>query len=199
MADWLVVGLGNPGSTYAATRHNAGYRVADEIAARAEVAFTAPRGLRAEICSTRLVAGQWGGIGAVAERVTVMKSRSFMNESGGPVSAVLKRIGGDVAHLIVVHDELDLDLDQLRCKLGGGDNGHNGLKSIRASVGSGEFFRVRVGIGRPPGRMDAADYVLKPFAAAERERLGIVVADAADCVAALIGDGLAAAQNRFNS
>lgn len=198
MANWLVVGLGNPGPTYALTRHNAGYMVLDEIARRGGASWSAPKGLRAETADVRLTTAGWGGIGADAERVTLMKSRSFMNESGGPVSGVLKKIGGDVEHVVVVHDELDLELEQLRTKRGGGDNGHNGLKSIRASLGTGEFYRVRVGIGRPPGRMATADYVLERFATSERDALAWSVTTAADVVESLLLKGLEPTQNAFN-
>ena len=122
-----------------------------------------------------------------------------MNESGGPVVSLRDYYGADPAHLVVVHDELDLPFGTLRCKLGGGDGGHNGLKSIRASLGTGDFLRVRVGIGRPPGRMNAADYVLRGFSGAERKELPLVVTEAADAVESLVSDGLEATQNRFNS
>lgn len=196
---WLVVGLGNPGPTYAATRHNVGYMVVDEIAARARETFKGPRGVRAQVVETRLGAGGWGSPGIDAPRLVLMKSNSFMNESGGPVSQVLKHVGGDKSQIIVVHDELDLDLPHLRTKLGGGDNGHNGLKSIRASLGTGDFYRVRVGIGRPPGRMDTADYVLGRFAKAENDDLAYAVDRAVDVVESLIRDGLEKTQNKFNS
>lgn len=199
MNNWLVVGLGNPGPTYASHRHNVGHLVVDELARRARASFTAPRLMRAEVCETRLTASGIGGLGADAERVVLLKSRTYMNESGiavGKASAFYKI---DPAHTIVVHDELDIDFGQLRLKLGGGDNGHNGLKSIRAHLGTGDFYRVRFGIGRPPGRQDPADFVLSPFPAALREELGLEVARAADAVEALISRGLADAQTRFNS
>lgn len=199
MAHWLVVGLGNPGPTYAATRHNVGYMVVDDIARRGGASWSVPKGLRAELAETRLSSLGWGGVGADAERVTLMKSRSFMNESGGPVSGVLKKMGGDADHVVVVHDELDLDLERLRTKRGGGDNGHNGLKSIRASLGTGEFYRVRVGIGRPPGRQPTADYVLENFRKSEQDALAWSVDRAADVVESLLMAGLDATQNRFNS
>lgn len=144
---------------------------------------------RAEVLETRL-AGQ---------RVVIAKPRSYMNESGGPVSALINYHDVSPEQLAVIHDELDLPYGGLRLKLGGGDNGHNGLRSIRASLGTGEFHRVRVGIGRPPGQMDPATFVLRNFGAAERKTLDLEVDRAADAVEALVGQGLAAAQNAFNT
>ncbi|HQA31018.1 MAG TPA: aminoacyl-tRNA hydrolase [Propioniciclava tarda] len=199
MAAWLVVGLGNPGPTYATHRHNVGFMVVDELARRARASFTAPRLMRAEVCETRLTASGIGGIGADAERVVLLKSRTYMNESGIAVSKASAFFKIDPAHTIVVHDELDIDLTQLRLKLGGGDNGHNGLKSIRAHLGTGDFYRVRFGIGRPPGRQEPADFVLTSFPASAREDVAVEVGRAADAVEVLIASGLAEAQNRFNS
>jgi PTH1 family peptidyl-tRNA hydrolase len=131
--------------------------------------------------------------------LVLVEPLSFMNESGGPVKALMGFYGVDPDRLVVVHDELDIPFTTIRVKLGGGDNGHNGLKSIRKALGTGDFYRVRVGIGRPPGRQEAADYVLKPFAGAERTELPEVVQRAADAVESLVTDGLEATQNRFNS
>ena len=190
MADdhpWLVVGLGNPGPTYAGTRHNAGAMVADVLADRVRGRFKSHRA-RADVVETR-----FGDA-----RVVLAKPRSYMNESGGPVVALRDFFKVPVERIIAVHDELDLDFGMLRLKLGGGDNGHNGLKSLRRSLGSGEFHRVRVGIGRPPGRQDPADWVLRDFSGAERKELDLHIERAADAVEALIADGLAAAQNSYN-
>ncbi|MGL4832017.1 MAG: aminoacyl-tRNA hydrolase [Propionibacteriaceae bacterium] len=199
MATWLVVGLGNPGPTYAFTRHNVGHMVVDQIVAEARGTFSVQRLQKADVCETRITrADSWGGIGE-AERVVVMKSRGFMNESGGPVVAVARHHKVDPAHIIVIHDELDIDFGRIRTKLGGGDNGHNGLKSIRASLSTGDFYRVRYGIGRPPGRMDTADYVLAQIPGALREDYGAQTGRVADAVATLILDGLDAAQQKFNS
>ncbi len=184
---WLVVGLGNPGPRYAGTRHNAGFLVADLLAERLHSRFKAHRG-RADLVEGRLA----------GRPVVIAKPKAFMNLSGGPVASVSRFFKIPVERLIVVHDELDLDYGRLRLKAGGGDNGHNGLKSLRSALGSGEFFRVRVGIGRPPGRQDPADYVLKDFAVAERKELPFHVDRAADAVQALLELGLDAAQNRFN-
>jgi len=199
LAAWLVVGLGNPGPTYAAHRHNVGYLVVDELARRARASFAAPRLMRAEVCETRQTASGIGGVGADAERLVLCKSRTYMNESGIAVGKAAAFYKIDPAHTIVVHDELDIDFGQLRLKLGGGDNGHNGLKSIRAHLGTGDFYRVRFGIGRPPGRQDPADFVLSPFPASVRDDLALEVGRAADAVEALISRGLADAQTRFNS
>ncbi len=184
---WLVVGLGNPGPRYGGTRHNAGFLVADLLAERLHSRFKAHRG-RADLVEGRLA----------GRPVVIAKPKAFMNLSGGPVASVSRFFKIPVERLIVVHDELDLDYGRLRLKAGGGDNGHNGLKSLRSALGSGEFFRVRVGIGRPPGRQDPADYVLKDFAVAERKELPFHVDRAADAVQALLELGLDAAQNRFN-
>jgi peptidyl-tRNA hydrolase, PTH1 family len=190
MADdhpWLVVGLGNPGPTYAGTRHNAGAMVADVLADRVPGKFKSHKA-RADVVETRFGAA----------RVVLAKPRSYMNESGGPVVALRDFFKLPVERIVAVHDELDLDFGTLRLKLGGGDNGHNGLKSLRRSLGSGEFYRVRVGIGRPPGRQDPADWVLRDFSPAERKELGLTIERAADAVEALIADGLASAQNSYN-
>lgn len=186
---WLVVGLGNPGPSYAATRHNVGYHVTDELAARMGGRFSSLKAARADVVSG-LLSGQ---------RAVLGRSRSYMNESGGAVSALLKYYDVTPDQLIVIHDELDLPLGSLRCKLGGGDNGHNGLKSIRQSIGTGDFLRVRFGIGRPPGQQTVHDFVLKPFAKTERTEADIVTQEAADAVESLISVGLQQTQSAFNS
>lgn len=186
-APWLVLGLGNPGSQYAGNRHNVGFMVLDVLAARAGSRFKSHK-TRAEVAETRLV----------GERAVLAKPRSYMNTSGGPAAGLRDFFKAPVERIIVVHDELDLGFGMLRVKQGGGDNGHNGLKSLRRSLGSGEFFRVRLGVGRPPGRQDPADFVLRDFTAAERKELGVQIERAADAVEGLIRDGLAATQNAFN-
>jgi PTH1 family peptidyl-tRNA hydrolase len=183
----LVVGLGNPGPGYAATRHNAGFLVVDLLAERLGGRFKAHKG-RADV-----VEGRLGG-----RTVVLAKPRSYMNESGGPVVAVARFYKVPVEQIVVVHDELDLPFGALRLKRGGGDGGHNGLRSLSAALGSREYARVRFGIGRPPGRQDPADFVLRPFAAAERKELGYLLDRAGDAVEALLGEGLEAAQNVFN-
>jgi peptidyl-tRNA hydrolase, PTH1 family len=185
---WLVVGLGNPGPGYAGNRHNVGFMVVDLLAERMGARFKAHKS-RADV-----VEGRLGG-----SRVVLAKPRTFMNDSGGPVAGLRDFFKVPLDRLVVVHDELDLPFAGLRLKLGGGDNGHNGLKSLRRSLGSGEFHRVRLGIGRPPGRMDAASFVLRDFGTAERKELGVEVDRAADAVESLVADGLERAQNTFNT
>jgi PTH1 family peptidyl-tRNA hydrolase len=184
---WLVVGLGNPGPSYAGTRHNAGAKVVDILADRVRASFKSHK-TRSDVVEARM--GD--------RRLVLAKPRSYMNESGGPVCALRDFFKVPVERMVVVHDELDLPFGALRVKSGGGDNGHNGLKSLRRSLGSGEFYRVRVGIGRPPGRQDPADWVLKDFSPAERKETDLLFERAADAVESLITDGLADTQNRYN-
>jgi PTH1 family peptidyl-tRNA hydrolase len=188
----LVVGLGNPGPTYAATRHNAGFMVVDLLAERWGARFKAHRG-RADV-----VEGSLPGPLRARVPVVLAKPKCYMNESGGPVASLRGFFKLAVGQIVVVHDELDLPFGALRLKLGGGPGGHNGLRSVSTSLGSPEFLRVRFGIGRPPGRMDPAAFVLKPFSAAEAKELPLLVDRAADAVEALVGEGLERAQNRFH-
>lgn len=192
-APWLVVGLGNPGATYANTRHNIGVMAADRLVESLSGRLGAHRRCRAEVFEGRI-----GPLGHGAVRVVVGRSRGFMNESGGPVSCLVDFFKVPPEQLVVLHDELDLPLGGLRIKLGGGDNGHNGLRSIRRGLGTGEFHRIRLGIGRPPGRQDPADFVLKPFTRAERTEADLLCGEAVDALGVLVRDGLAAAQNQFN-
>jgi PTH1 family peptidyl-tRNA hydrolase len=187
---WLVVGLGNPGAQYAGNRHNVGQMVADELAARVGASFKSHK------TPSRVAEGF---LGPGRPKLVLAKPNSYMNTSGGPVSALLKFYSLGVDRLIVVHDELDIPFDTVRLKLGGGHGGHNGLRDIQKAAGSPEFTRVRVGIGRPPGRMDAADYVLRDFAGSERDALPNLLSDAADAVEAVVSDGLVAAQQKFHS
>ena len=136
--------------------------------------------------------------GQPGPRMVVVRPRCYMNEVGGPVKAVLSFYKVGPERLVAVHDELDIPFDTMRVKFGGGDNGHNGLRSIRASLGTGDFFRVRVGIGRPPGRQDPADFVLSNYSSTERKELPFQVDRAADAVESLVTDGLAETQQRFN-
>ncbi len=184
---WLIVGLGNPGPTYAGNRHNLGFMVLDELARRTGARLKSHKG-RADV----------GAVRVAGKRAVLEKPRSFMNESGGPTASVRDYFHVPTDRVIVIHDELDIPFGALRLKQGGGDGGHNGLKSLRASLKSGEFVRVRVGIGRPPGRMDAAAFVLKDFAGSERKELPLVVGRAADAVEALISEGLERAQMTYN-
>jgi PTH1 family peptidyl-tRNA hydrolase len=197
MEPWLVAGLGNPGATYTANRHTIGYHVADELAHRLRARFGAPRGLRAEVAEARF--GPPGASGPEAPRVVLMKSRTYMNETGGSVVGVLNYFKITPDRLVVVHDELDLEPGQLRVKFGGGDNGHNGLRSIRKALGSGDFFRIRIGVGRPPGRQDPADFLLSDFPAGNRDLVAIEIDRAADAVESLLTVGLERTQNAFNS
>ncbi len=190
---WLVVGLGNPGPTYAATRHNIGYLVADELARRLGSGWRAHKTGRADV-----VEGRLGAPGADGPRLVLARPRCYMNESGGPVKALATFYKVPVDRVIAIHDELDIDFGTLRIKLGGGDNGHNGLKSMRSSLGSGDFYRVRAGIGRPPGRQSPADFVLSGYSSAERKELPFQVDSAADAVESLVADGLDLTQQRFN-
>ncbi len=192
---WLVAGLGNPGPRYVWTRHNVGFMVADELARRAGERFTAPRGMHAEVATTRIGAAGIGVPGG--EALLIVKPRTFMNDSGRAVGPLAEyhRVAPD--HVIVVHDELDLDPGRIRLKAGGG-NGHNGLRSVRAHLGTGGFLRVRLGIGRPPGHRAGADHVLGRVPRGEREDLAVTVGRAADAVEAIITAGLGAAQNRYN-
>lgn len=195
-----MVGLGNPGPTYADHRHNVGYRVVETLAREAGASFNHSLRLSADICRTRVTAaGTLGGVGADATPLALMKSRTFMNDSGRAVAKVVKYFDVAADHLIVIHDEIDLPPGKLRVKFGGGDNGHNGLKSIRRSLGTGDFYRVRVGVGRPAGSRDPVNYVLSAVPAAERENYELDIARAADATVALVTLGLEATQTRFNS
>jgi peptidyl-tRNA hydrolase, PTH1 family len=187
MERWLLAGLGNPGPQYAGNRHNVGFMVADVLAARVGSGFRRDRS-RAQAASGRL-----NGV-----PVIIAKPMSFMNLSGQPLSAVAGFYKIPPARLVVIHDELDLPFGTIRLKVGGGDGGHNGLRSVTRTLAAKEYYRVRVGIGRPPGRQDPADYVLRDFSTAERKELPLVLERAADAVEALVRLGLAAAQNEFH-
>ena len=190
MDPFLVVGLGNPGPAYRGNRHNVGFMILDVLAERVGGRFSKHKA-RADVLEGRLGPPP-------APRVVLAEPRSYMNESGGPVAGLCGFYKIPVERLVVVHDELDLPYGSLRLKIGGGDNGHNGLRSITRSLGSRDYLRVRFGIGRPPGRMDPADYVLRDFSAAERKDLNFHVDRAADAVETLVRDGLETAQNRYN-
>ena len=191
---WLVVGLGNPGPSYAGHRHNVGYLVTSELADRMGTSFRAHKSGRAEV-----VEGRLGAVGGDAPRVVLARPRTFMNESGGAVKQLASFYKVPPERIVAVHDELDLPFDTMRVKLGGGDNGHNGLRSLRSALGTGDFYRVRIGIGRPPGRQEVPDFVLSNYSAAERKDLPLQVVTAADAVESLVADGLERTQGRFNS
>ncbi|HEX5384704.1 MAG TPA: aminoacyl-tRNA hydrolase [Propionibacteriaceae bacterium] len=194
MTSWLVVGLGNPGPAFASHRHNIGYRVVEELARRMQLRFRVVRGIRAEVADGRI--GPPGGDGP---RLILAKSRTFMNETGWAVTRLLAYYKLQPPQMIVVHDELDIDVGQLRVKFGGGDNGHNGLRSVRAALGTGDFYRVRIGVGRPPGRQDPADFLLSDIPASAREDIEGEIGRAADAVESLVASGLDRTQNVFNS
>ena len=186
---YLVVGLGNPGPGYAGNRHNVGQMVLDVLAHRAGLTFKSHKA-GAAVAEGRLGAG--------GPRVILAKPGSFMNVSGGPVAQLAKFFKIDPAHVVVVHDELDIDFDTIRIKVGGGHGGHNGIRDVSARLGTPDYTRVRVGIGRPPGRQDPADFVLKDFGSDERKVLPNLLEDAADAIAAIVEQGVLSAQNRFN-
>ncbi len=192
-APWLVVGLGNPGPTYARTRHNIGAMAVESLVASERGRLAKHRRCRAEVFEGRI-----GPPGPQSQRVVVARTSGFMNESGGPVSCLVDFYQVPLDHVVVLHDELDLPMGGLRLKLGGGDNGHNGLRSLRRSLGTGDFCRVRLGIGRPPGRQDPADFVLRPFTPSEQSDVELLIGEAVDATHALVRHGLAAAQNQFN-
>jgi PTH1 family peptidyl-tRNA hydrolase len=191
---WLVVGLGNPGPSYSGHRHNVGYLVTDELARRMGASFRAHKSGRADV-----VEGRLGAPGTPGPRVVLARPRCYMNETGGPVKALATFYKVPPERIVAIHDELDIPFGTLRTKLGGGDNGHNGLKSMRSSLGTGDFYRVRAGIGRPPGRQSPADFVLASYSATERKELPFQVDLAADAVESLLTQGLAETQQRFNS
>lgn len=184
---FLVVGLGNPGPAYVGNRHNIGAMTVDALAGRLGGRFRSHKA-GADICDGTLA----------GDSVVLAKPRSFMNLSGGPTAGLARFFKIEPDQLIVLHDELDITAGQVRVKQGGGEGGHNGLRSISAALGSKDYLRVRVGIGRPPGRMDAADFVLRDFSSAERKELPLLLELAADAVEMLISTGLSATQNRLH-
>lgn len=187
---WLVVGLGNPGPGYAGNRHNVGSMVTGELASRMSANFKSHK-TNAAVAEGRSFPG--------GPKLVLARPNTYMNVSGGPVNALLRFYSLEPSRLIVVHDELDIPFDTVKLKFGGGHGGHNGLRDIIQATGTGDFTRVRVGIGRPPGRQDAADYVLRDFASTERAALPNLLADAADAVELIATDGLTAAQLKFHT
>jgi peptidyl-tRNA hydrolase, PTH1 family len=187
---WLIVGLGNPGAEYSRNRHNVGQMVLDELAERVGGTFKIHK-TRAQVLEGRL------GIGG--PRVVLAKPVTYMNVSGGPVSGLARFYDIDPSRVVAVHDEIDIPFNTVKLKLGGGEGGHNGLRDISKALATKDYLRVRVGVGRPPGRMDTADFVLRDFAPAEKKELPFLLDEAADAVELLIRDGLTAAQQRFHS
>lgn len=183
----LVVGLGNPGPGYAANRHNVGFLIADVLADRIGGRFKGHRS------GCDVIEGRLAG-----RRVVLAKPRSFMNLAGGPVAGAVRFFKVDPSELVVLHDDLDLPFGAVRLKLGGGEGGHNGLRSISKSLSTKDYLRVRFGIGRPPGRMDPADFVLRDFGLVERKELPVLLDNAADAVETLLSLGLEPAQNRYH-
>jgi PTH1 family peptidyl-tRNA hydrolase len=189
-APWLVVGLGNPGKEYAGNRHNVGFMVADLLASRLGAKFGRSKRAHAEVAEGRL------GFGG--PRLVLLKPLTYMNLSGAPVVSLAQFFKVPVDNVIAVHDELDVPYGQVRAKRGGGEGGHNGLRSMSKSLSTKEYARVRFGIGRPPGRQDPADYVLSDFSAAERKELQFLVDRAADVVEAIVLEGVEWAQNKYH-
>ena len=189
---WLVVGLGNPGPEYQSTRHNIGQMVVDVLAEQNKARWTTHKS-RTDVAAYKI------GVGPHASSVILAKSKSYMNESGGPIKALAAFYKIEPSKIIVIHDELDIPFNSIRVKLAGGDNGHNGLKSLTSSFATANYFRVRMGIGRPIGRQDPADFVLKQFAVAEKKELENFLTHGAEAVESLITAGLETTQQNFNS
>lgn len=190
MDSWLVVGLGNPGPGYAANRHNVGAMVVTELAQRLSAPFKSHKA-NAQVAEGRPVPG--------GPKLVLAKPNSYMNTSGGPVANLVKYFSLPVERVVVVHDDLDIPFDSIKLKTGGGHGGQNGVRDIIKALGTPDFVRVRVGIGRPPGRQDPADYVLRDFAGAEKTQLPVLLADAADAVELVVAEGLPAAQLKYHS
>jgi PTH1 family peptidyl-tRNA hydrolase len=191
MADaWLVVGLGNPGPRFELTRHNVGQLVVDVLAERRGETFRTHKA-NARVAETWLRPG--------GPKLILAKPNTFMNVSGGVVAGLAKFYGIDPERVVVVHDELDIPFDTIKLKAGGGHGGHNGVRDVAKALGTSDFARVRVGIGRPNGRQDPADWVLDPFGATERKSLPMLLTDAADAVEQLVGEGLLAAQQKHHA
>ena len=188
---WLVVGLGNPGPEYARTRHNVGQMVLDELAGRLDGGRFKTHKARAQVLESRLRPG--------GPRVVLAKPMTYMNTSGGPVAGLAKFYGIPAERVIAVHDEIDIPFAALKLKIGGGEGGHNGLRDMSKALSTKDYYRVRVGVGRPPGRMDAASYVLKPFSSTEGKELPFLLDDAADAVEQLVENGLLEAQQKFHA
>ena len=199
MTPWLIVGLGNPGPAYAGHRHNIGAMVVEELAARAGANLRShkARAVASEVRISVPPGGPPGG--APGPRAVIAIPLTYMNESGGPVAGLMSFYKVSIENLIVIHDDLDIPFAEVRLKLGGGEGGHNGLRSVTKSVGTRDYLRIRVGVGRPPGRMDAADFVLHVFSGSERTEVPLLIGDAADAAEHLVTEGLVAAQQHWHS
>jgi PTH1 family peptidyl-tRNA hydrolase len=185
---WLVAGLGNPGPRFAKSRHNLGYRVVDELASRAGERFRKARFVAADVCEIR----------ESGERVLLGKAHAFMNENGPTFASLARKHHVEPDHVIAVHDEIDLPFGALRVKLGGSAAGHNGVKSLAAALRTQDFYRIRLGVGRPSGRRDPIDWVLEDFGKRQEADVARLVDDGADAVLSLVRDGLPPTQDRFN-
>jgi peptidyl-tRNA hydrolase, PTH1 family len=188
---WLVVGLGNPGAEYARNRHNAGFLVADLLARRVGAKFGRARRAATEVAEGFLRPG--------GPKIVIAKPTTYMNLLGTPTASLAAFYKIPPERIVAVHDELDLDFGTVRAKIGGGEGGHNGLRSMSKSLGTKDYARVRFGIGRPPGRMDPADYVLSDFSASERKELDFLVDRAADVVESVVEYGVEPTQNRYHA
>jgi PTH1 family peptidyl-tRNA hydrolase len=189
---WLVVGLGNPGDQYSATRHNVGQMVIDELVRRHSIKLSSHKS-RTEIAAYKL------GVGDNVQSIILAKSKGYMNESGGPIKALANFYSVETQSIIALHDELDIGFSTIRSKFAGGDNGHNGLKSMTSAFDTPDYFRVRLGIGRPMGQQDPADFVLKTFSKIEQKDVGEFIVRGADVVESLITQGLERTQSAFNT
>ncbi len=186
---WLVVGLGNPGPGYSRNRHNIGYMVVEELASRLGATFKNHKA-KALVATGRLASG--------GHKLILVKPGTFMNLSGSPTASLAKFYNFQSDHMVVIHDEIDIPFDSVKVKLGGGEGGHNGLRDISRTLGTKDYYRVRAGVGRPPGRADAASHVLRDFSTAENKTLPFLIDNAADAVELLISDGILAAQHKFH-
>lgn len=186
---WLMIGLGNPGPGYSGNRHNVGQMALDELSRRIGGSFKSHK-THAQVVEGRL------GIGG--PRVVLAKPLTFMNLSGGPTAALCKFFSIAPDHVVALHDEIDIPFNTIKLKIGGGEGGHNGLRDMSKALGTKDYYRVRIGVGRPPGRMDTADHVLRDFSTTEKKDLPFLVDDAADAAEILVREGLLAAQQKFH-
>lgn len=185
---WLVVGLGNPGPGYSRNRHNIGYMVVEELASRLGATFKTHKA-KALVATGRLASG--------GHKLILAKPNVFMNLNGGPAAALAKFYNLSPENVIAVHDEIDIPFDTVKVKIGGGEGGHNGLRDISRALGTKDYYRIRAGVGRPPGRADAASHVLRDFSTTENKTLPFLIDNAADAVELLVCEGIAAAQDKF--